>query len=538
MVFLAFLRKSKPVLFLMFPAFVFAIVSFFVIPYWFNYIKEVLDFFAVSAIVTGVLLIFISSKNQFVFWLFYCFLALLALIKLNFYHLFGVKISASALYVFFETNRAEASEFLQTYLSVFTVAIFTVLFLPVFFVKRLTGTAFSFFKFNYFGKIVILSAIVFLGLIIKKYFKSQNVFYVVYASYNDYLDTKKLITKNLSRPESNYIKVEKTDTSSKTYVVIIGESTSRKHMQLYGYHRATNPLLSQIKEKLLVFDSIITPDVHTILALDKILTFSTHQEPNKTPNASVVQLANMAGFTTYWISNQRPVGFHESVSTQMANAAKNRYYLTTDDYMDINYDEKVLPVLKNILNENKKNKMIFIHLIGTHGRYKHRFPESFNYFKDDQVNSVVKSNEAIQEINDYDNAIRYGDFIIKNIIDMVEKKDKNSYVLYFSDHGDEVYDTIDYRGHNSYFATPAMHEIPFFVWFSDTYKEKHFQLFNISNITKRRYSLVHFIHSFADLSGIRFNKFDSTKSVFSTGFKVYPRIINKNIDYDKTNNNK
>lgn len=306
-------------------------------------------------------------------------------------------------------------------------------------------------------------------------------------------------------------------------------------MQLYGYYRKTNPLLEEIKDNLILFDSVISPDVHTILALDKILTFSSHKEPNKTPNISVVQLANMAGFTTYWISNQRPVGIHESISTQIATAAKKRFFLATDDYMEINYDNKVLPVLKEVLNDSVSKKMIFIHLIGTHGKYKYRYPESFNFFNDTLVASKNNSKHAIQEINDYDNAIRYNDYIVRSIINQVKSKNENSYVLYFSDHGDEVYDTINYRGHNSYFATPAMHEVPFILWFSETYKNVHPEN-TLKNYSIRRYSLENFIHSFATLSGISFDKLDNTKSIFSKYFTKHQRIIKNNIDYDAKKN--
>lgn len=530
---LRFLKQNSSLLWLFYPVFVLTIIGYWKIPILLDYIKETI---ALGVFTTTLLcvLLFFNNKNhrRFLFILFYIILSLVCFIKLSFYHLFGVKISASALYVAFESNTNEMSEFFQMYFSAFSVFLLVLFILPL--IKFRKNIRFT-FKANLFLKVGLISILLFSLFLSNKYFKSYNFGYVLANSYKDYLHIKEAISQSLAKPESDFIKIIESDTIPQTFVVVIGESTSKKHMQLYGYHRETNPLLEEIKDHLMVFDSVISPDVHTILALDKILTFSTHKEPNKNPNASVVQLSNMAGFTTYWISNQRPVGMHESISTQMATAAKKRFFLATDDYMEVNYDEKILPVLKEILNDSVSKKMIFIHLIGTHGKYKYRFPESFKYFNDTLVSSTNHSEDAIQEINDYDNAVRYNDFIVKNIINLVGYKNENSYVLYFSDHGDEVYDTIDYRGHNSYFATPSMHEVPFIVWFSDTYKQIHPE--NISpNFSSRRYSLVNFIHSFATLSGIKFNKLDSTKSVFSPYFKKHSRIIKKNIDYDAQKN--
>src|SRR5699024_4361655 len=102
------------------------------------------------------------------------------------------------------------------------------------------------------------------------------------------------------------------------HIVVIGESTTTWHMQLYGYHKETNPLLTEIRDELFIFDSVISPHTHTILSLEKMLSYSNYENQKPERNASIVQLANQAGFTSYWISNQRPIGFHESVATNIA----------------------------------------------------------------------------------------------------------------------------------------------------------------------------------------------------------------------------
>lgn len=440
----------------------------------------------------------------------------------------------------FETNTEESKEFLSYYFDASVLGLAMVLFLPwmvsvPFILKQKPTLPLNQGLKSLKWKIIILSGIMLAGFVIHKKFSEHNILYTSIASYSDYQATKAILKKTLAKKESKNIVVTSSIETPQTYVVIIGESTSRLHMQLYGYERETNPLLTGIQDELIVFNDVITPNVHTILALDKILTLSDYKYPNKEENASVVQLANQAGFTTYWISNQRPVGFHESMSTLIGNAADYKYFLATDDYNSNIYDEIILPQLEEIMAEKDSKKMVFIHLIGTHSDYKKRYPESYNVFKDNppQTEFSNASNEKI--INEYDNAIRYNDFVVRNIIETIRKENKPSFVVYFSDHGDEVYDTMDLMGHNEYFATPPMHEIPFIVWLSSPYKQQHSNFSDLKSYSNRRYNLEDFIFSFSELSSIQFNVMDSTRSIFNKDFQERTRWIDRqkrHEDYD------
>src|SRR5690606_39947201 len=82
--------------------------------------------------------------------------------------------------------------------------------------------------------------------------------------------------------------------------------------------------------------------------------------------------------------------------------------------------------------------MIFLHLEGCHISYHKKYPDSFNFFTD-TPKTKFNSAKAHQTINEYDNAVRYNDFVVSEVIDLVKKANKNSYVMYFSDHGEEVF---------------------------------------------------------------------------------------------------
>ena len=111
--------------------------------------------------------------------------------------------------------------------------------------------------------------------------------------------------------------------------------------------------------------------------------------------------------------------------------------------------------------------------------------------------------------------------------------DINSYVVYFSDHGEDVYDTLNLAGHNEYQGTKPMYEIPFIVWLSEKYREEVNPIFNTEKVLDRSYNLENFIHSFSDISNIKFKEYDSNKSIFSDKYLKSKRLIKGGIDYDK-----
>ena len=88
-------------------------------------------------------------------------------------------------------------------------------------------------------------------------------------------------------------------------------------------------------------------------------------------------------------------------------------------------------------------------------------------------------------------------------------------------------------GHDMYNTAPSMYEVPFIVWMSEKHRLKHPEFLDKLKVVKRSYNLEDFIHSFSDLSGIRFNEYDATRSVFNIQYQQRKRIIKDCVDYDK-----
>ena len=183
--------------------------------------------------------------------------------------------------------------------------------------------------------------------------------------------------------------------------------------------------------------------------------------------------------------------------------------------------------------------MVVFHLNGQHLDAKERFPNTpeNNYFKYSDVPNKAKylTKGKKQEIADYDNATRYNDKIMKEIFTMFENS--NTVVVYFSDHGEEIYDYRDSKGRvqgtMTKEAVKFQYEIPFVVWCSDKYKNNHPDIVeSIRQSVNRPIMSDDVCHLMFHLGGIKTKYYKPERDYISTDFKPYKRILKGVVDYD------
>lgn len=514
-----------------FPFLVVSLIGGYLIPHFLEYSREVIAFFLFCSIGYGLVLLLPTAMKRATLPFLTGLYGLSAFIKLSFYFLYQVRYSSSALFVLFETNSDEAGDYLSLYFGWQLILLAAILLIPFIIslvlvlsnkgLNRIRDAMDQQFPIFLLGLVFIL--MLSSAWLITKRYPNENISLTSLTAYKEFNEVRKQLSGMLAVPTSEVFKEVVSDSAAQTHIIVIGESTSRWHLQLYKYPRETNPLLSKKKE-LMAFNDVITPHVHTLLALEKIMTLSDYDNPQPKVNGSVVQLANAAGYKTFWISNQQPVGLHESISTIISNAAADRRFETTNGYQYTIHDQSLINPLKKALSDPTDKKIIFVHLIGTHARYYKRYPKNYDVFKGQNYPSGFKSKDAQREINQYDNAVLYNDFVISSMIDLLDSYSDKGSLLYFSDHGDEVYDTMEMAGHNEYWATSSMYEVPFLLWAPD-------RPMSPSQINQP-YLLDDFIHSFADLTNIRFTQWDASKSIFNQAFKPKQRLIKEGEDYD------
>ncbi|PKH79521.1 hypothetical protein CXF97_17445 [Pseudomonas sp. Choline-02u-1] len=305
-----------------------------------------------------------------------------------------------------------------------------------------------------------------------------------------------------------------------TLVLVIGESTNRQRMSLYGYPRNTTPELDKLKDQLAIFDNVITPRPYTIEALQQVLTFADEQNPDlylSTP--SLVSVMKQAGFKTFWITNQQTMTKRNTMLTTFSEQADEQVYLNNNrNQNSAQYDGDVIEPFNKALADAAPRKLIVVHLLGTHMSYQYRYPPTFDKFKDRQGVPAGVRDDQVPTYNSYDNAVLYNDFVVSSLIRDYAKTDPNGFLLYLSDHGEDVFDSAGHStlGRNENKPTAPMYTIPFMAWASPKWKENHD--WNFAGDLSRPYSSSQFIHTWADLAGLSSDELDRSKSLVSDSF--------------------
>ncbi|KAA8698310.1 phosphoethanolamine transferase CptA [Pseudomonas proteolytica] len=350
---------------------------------------------------------------------------------------------------------------------------------------------------------------------------------VAYRRYTQQLNNMQGMLDNVSKipPLSNF--KDSMAGQPSTLVLVIGESTNRQRMSLYGYPRKTTPELDKLRDQLDVFDNVITPRPYTIEALQQVLTFADEDHPDlylKTP--SIVSMMKQAGYKTFWITNQQTMTKRNTMLTTFSEQADEQVYLNNNRNQNARqYDGDVLEPFSKALADKAERKLIVVHLLGTHMSYQYRYPPSFDTFTDRQGVPDGVRDDQLPTYNSYDNAVRYNDFVVSSLIKDYAKTDPNGFLLYLSDHGEDVFDSAghDTLGRNEGKPTAPMYTIPFMTWASPKWRATHD--WNMRGDVQRPYSSSQLIHTWADLAGLSFDELDRSRSLVSDSFTPRPLLI-------------
>lgn len=462
---------------------------------------------------------------------------------------FGTTLGFNLLISVFETTKDEAIGFLGTYLDQKFIIILCV-FLGV-----------SWFYF-YFGMKVLknkISSILFLcccifgvlsiGLI--SVLKTNQSFYYwsriayltplrvgesVYFVLKDGVNMQKEAKRLQAELRAQRISINKKAREIPNIVLILGESTQRGHMSLYGYGKPTTPILSKLQESgnLLVFQDVISSHASTTFSLRKVLTFKNYESQN-TPwyqFQNLVSLMHQAGYQTFWLSNQEP-SYHPQPYSIIGSLSDQSIFIS--EYKQ-RFDGDLLSVFdlfKTKLDRRGESSLsggggsfYTFHLMGTHGPYQDRYSKEFTYFK------IPFNNLSLRYIARYDNAVLYNDYVVSEIFKRFSQSD--SIVIYLSDHGEEVTELEeDFIGHSDDRVSRFMVEIPMMIYVSDLFKQKHPKLYKqIKHSLSRPYMSDDLIHTILDIAGIETEEFDPKRSVINDQFDATRKRIVGGKDYD------
>lgn len=306
------------------------------------------------------------------------------------------------------------------------------------------------------------------------------------------------------------------------YVLVIGESLNRDHMNVYGYPRKNTPFQTEAAKDphYTFFDNVYACYTQTVQVLTYALTEKNQYNAMMLPDAySIIDMARVAGFKTTWISNQSRYGVWDTPIGAIGSTADTQYWVNEyigTDVVTKDYDEALIPYLQKVDPANRR-QLIVIHLMGSHVSYWDRYPSSFYHYPVDKT----RQRDNAQVMNDeYDNSVLYNDYVMQGIMNTAVHQLHADGVLYFSDHGEQV---SERPGHNADMFDFTMVHIPFWVYTSDRYSEIHpDQMSWIKNRQHQPFTNDMLYDTFLGFMGIQSAHYDSGSDLFGKGYNKLP----------------
>lgn len=468
-----------------------------------------------------------------------------SLVSLGYFCIYGQEFSQSVMFTIFESNIAESSEFIAHYFAWWMVPVLLAHSAVAFWLWRRLKPLQVSRRTAWISTVLILTLLFAypmfkllvskklpLGVAVEK-LQTRMEPAVPWQMAVGYLHYRKQLTNMQALLEQNS-KIPPlanlTDANAgqpATLVLVIGESTNRLRMSLYGYSRQTTPRLDAIRDELDVFENVVTPRPYTIEALTEILSFADQENPDLyLTKPSLMNMMRQAGYKSYWITNQQTITKRNTMLANFSQQTDEQFYMNNSRAQNSReYDANVFEPFEKVLNDPVPRKFIIVHLLGTHMKYEYRYPEEFDVFKGRDGVPTMLDNGKAKVYNQYDNAVLYNDYVMSTLIEKLREHAPNSLLVYFSDHGEDVYDGPghDMLGRNEAKPTLSMYAVPFIVWASEQWKAGHDVQFG--DMLKRPYSNAHFIYTWADLAGLGFDGFEPSLSLVNRQFKEHPLLI-------------
>jgi len=456
------------------------------------------------------------------------------------------KITNDILYAVFQSNSNESFEYISDFIALKWIALFVIVptVIGLLLLKQEEKETIKIDKY------LLLSIIVILVTIVSTQILELRLPQFLVNGFERYQKELKLFRDIQAKRKAGEIQftANKNETGE-TYIVVIGESLNKKHMGLYGYPRNTTPNFSKIhaENELLVFQNTYATHTHTIPVLSLSLT-EANQMDQKTyyDSLSIIDILNKADVETYWLTNQTLKGIWDNMISVLASEAD---HLVGINYamgrqMDTQkYDGALIKeVEKALAKKSNKNKVIFVHLMGSHIKYSSRFPnEEYTIFKGQlkkgEFGKLADIKGLHHNINSYDNSILYNDYVVGTILKTLQAQEGTTGFIYLSDHAD---DAIKRLGHNAVEFTYEMTQIPMLAWFSSDYKEQYSDKFDtLSKQTNTLYSNDFLYDTLIGLFNIKTDKYKSKYDLSSLNYTLAKddayTLHGKKLYTDKTN---
>ena len=238
------------------------------------------------------------------------------------------------------------------------------------------------------------------------------------------------------------------DDTKRLLILVVGETARAANFSLLeNSHRLTsnetNPYTS--KMGVVFFNDMFSCGTSTAVSLPCMFSDS----PRKTYKGSefkenALDVLQKVGVRVLWFGNNS--GGCQAVCDRIKEVKMFRE----------DYDGAMLKSIENALKDVSEQEIIVVHLQGSHGpTYYKRYPSDFAHFRPTCDTNELQKCTKEELFNTYDNTIAYSDYIISELIKMLQAYQQyQASLLYISDHGESLGENGIYLHAMPYFLAP------------------------------------------------------------------------------------
>lgn len=340
-------------------------------------------------------------------------------------------------------------------------------------------------------------------------------------------------------------KVDSCTYDSPLIVMVIGESYDKYHTPLYNpEYRNTTPHLCALRDKdsLLVFDDVVAPYNMTNELFHALFSTCPYDSLGKWYNYTLFPaIFRKAGYKVSFLSNQFALHNNDIWNHYTGNIfykpKMSALQFTYHNTQVFPYDGEILQLLPDTSVLTTSPHLLIVHFIGQHVRYNERYPDSLRYFTAENTSVRYGGYIGQKIVADYDNALRYNDQVVHQIIEYIQPLD--AIMLYFSDHGEECYDWRDAFMRTSEPTMPEevakyQYETPLVVYMTERYTTQHPELTQaMRNATHLPIYNSDMTNVLFHLAGIRTPGYYPNRDFLSSEYdRSCPRLLRGQEDYN------
>lgn len=275
-------------------------------------------------------------------------------------------------------------------------------------------------------------------------------------------DAKRAVTSGTTKP--------------KLMVFVVGETVRADHVGLNGYNRDTMPLLAK-QTDVYSFKDAASCGTSTAYSLPCMFSYANRKDYDVDTaeyHENVLDTLHKQGVNVIWRDNN-------SSSKGVADRVVFEDYKTSKlnpncdiECRDIGMLDGFDKLVKSSVTsdsaprEAPKDTLILLHQMGNHGpAYYKRYPKAFEEYKPVCMTNELSKCDAQSVINGYDNAIRYTDYFLNNVIETLKpyQQDYDVMMVYISDHGESLGEKNVYLHGLPYSIAPdAQTKVPVIIW--------------------------------------------------------------------------